>query len=207
MEIVKIVSGELYNNIYIVYDTSTLEGYVIDPGYEAKKIADLIKRRKLRIQGILLTHFHYDHADACSELSKLAGGLKVYIHARDARYLKGRADVKVKDGHVFEFGQESLEVVHAPGHSPGSMCLVDRKGRNIFSGDTIFPVDTGYITFEGGSAQDMMKSMQLLDSILTDDYMVWPGHEDNVSMSYVRKHNKEFRFYVEGLLPEEWPQA
>lgn len=206
MKIERLISGELYNNIYIVYDEKTLEGYVIDPGYEAKKIADIIKRRKLRIQGIILTHFHYDHSDACTELSRLAGGLRVYIHARDAKHLRFRPDVKVKDGHVFSFGSESLEVIHAPGHSPGSMCLLDKKGRNIFSGDTIFPVDTGYVTFEGGSGRDMMETMQRLDSILTDDHMVWPGHEDNVSMSYVREHNREFRLYTEGLLPEEWPQ-
>ena len=70
MEIIKKVFGELQNNVYIVYDNKTLEGYVIDPGYEAKKLADIIKKRKLKIKGIILTHFHYDHAGACSELSK-----------------------------------------------------------------------------------------------------------------------------------------
>ena len=94
MEIIKKVFGELQNNVYIVYDSKTLEGYVIDPGYEAKKLADIIKKRKLKIKGIILTHFHYDHAGACSELSKLAGGLEVYIHARDAKYLKFRRSTR-----------------------------------------------------------------------------------------------------------------
>ena len=205
MEIIKKVFGELQNNVYIVYDSKTLEGYVIDPGYEAKKLADIIKKRKLKIKGIILTHFHYDHAGACSELSKLTGGLHVYIHARDAKYLKFRPEHKIKDGHIFEFGSERLDVVHTPGHSPGGICLLDSRGRNAFTGDTVFPTDTGFIIFEGGDAAQMAESIQKLDPLLTDDYMIWPGHEDNVSMAYVREHNKEYSYYLRGLLPAEWP--
>ena len=205
MEIIKKVFGELQNNVYIVYDSKTLEGYVIDPGYEAKRLADIIKKRKLKIKGIILTHFHYDHAGACSELSKLAGGLEVYIHARDAKYLKFHPEHKIKEGHIFEFGSERLDVVHTPGHSPGGICLLDRRGRNAFTGDTVFPTDTGFIIFEGGDAAQMAESIQKLDPLLTDDYMIWPGHEDNVSMAYVREHNKEYSYYLRGLLPADWP--
>ena len=207
MEIIRKVFGELVNNVYIVYDEDTLEGYVIDPGYEAKKLADIIKKRKLKIQGILLTHFHYDHAGACKELSKLAGGLEVCIHARDAKYLKGPFDRRIRDGEIFSFGKEQLAVVHTPGHSPGGICLLDSRGRNAFTGDTIFPSDTGYVTFEGSDPQQMMESMKRLDGLLTDDYMIWPGHEDPVSMDFVRKHNKEYNLYLEGLLPAQWPEG
>jgi glyoxylase-like metal-dependent hydrolase (beta-lactamase superfamily II) len=207
MEIIRKVFGELSNNVYIIYDTDTLEGYVIDPGYEAKKLADIIRKRRLNIKGIILTHYHYDHADACSELSKLAGGLDVYIHAYDAKHLKGHYDHKIKEGDTFNFGSESLEVIHTPGHSPGSICLIDKRSKNAFTGDTIFPTDTGYVIFEGGEPLKMMHSMQKLDPILTDDYMIWPGHEDNVSMSYVRQHNKEYKLYLQGLIPEQWPPA
>lgn len=205
MEIIKKVFGELQNNVYIIYDSATLEGYVIDPGYEAKKLADIIKKRKLKIKGIILTHFHYDHAGACAELSKLSGGLEILIHARDAKYLKGRCDRKIKDGDILEFGSERLEVIHTPGHSPGGICLIDHAGKNAFTGDTIFPTDTGYVIFEGGDPEKMMNSMKRLDPILSDDFMIWPGHEDNVSMSYVRAHNKEYNYYLRGILPADWP--
>lgn len=204
MEIIKKVAGELQNNIYIVYDAETLEGYVIDPGYDAPKLAEIISKRKLKIKGIILTHFHSDHTGACRRLSELAGGLTSYIHARDARYLKFRCH-KIKDGDVFDFGQERLEVIHTPGHSPGGICLIDRKGRNAFTGDTVFPSDTGYVTFEGGDPAQMSESIKRLDSVLDDSYMIWPGHEDNVSMSYVRAHNKEYAYYLQGLLPADWP--
>ncbi len=196
MEIIRKVFGELQNNIYIVYDSNTLEGYVIDPGYEAKKLADIIKKRKLTIKGIILTHFHHDHTDACSELSKLAGGIDIFIHARDAKYLKFHCDHKIKDGHIFEFGNEHLEVIHTPGHSPGGICLLDHRGHNVFTGDTVFPTDTGFTIFEGGDASQMAESIKRLDALLDDDYMIWPGHEDNVSMTYVRKHNKEYISYL-----------
>lgn len=196
MEIIKRIFGELQNNVYIVYDINTLEGYVIDPGYEAKKLADIIKKRGLKIKGIILTHFHHDHTDACSELSKLAGGIDIFIHARDAKYLKFRCDHKIKDGHIFEFGNESLEVIHTPGHSPGGICLLDRCGHNVFTGDTVFSTDTGFTIFEGGDTAQMAESIKRLDALLDDDYMIWPGHEDNVSMTYVRKHNKEYCSYL-----------
>lgn len=196
MEIIRKVFGELQNNIYIVYDSNTLEGYVIDPGYEAKKLADIIKKRKLTIKGIILTHFHHDHTDACSELSKLAGGIDIFIHARDAKYLKFHCDHKIKDGHIFEFGNEHLEVIHTPGHSPGGICLLDHRGHNVFTGDTVFPTDTGFTIFEGGDTSQMAESIKRLDALLDDDYMIWPGHEDNVSMTYVRKHNKEYISYL-----------
>ena len=69
----------------------------------------------------------------------------------------------------------------------------------------MFPTDTGFVTFEGGDASQMAESVQKLDPLLTDDYMIWPGHEDNVSMAYVREHNKEYSYYLRGLLPAEWP--
>ena len=207
MEIIKKVFGELSNNVYIVYNAGSLEGYVIDPGYEAEKLASLIKKRSLKIKAIILTHFHYDHADAAGRLQKLCGIPEICIHALDAKHLKGHYDRKLRDGDVLTLGDERLDLVHTPGHSPGGICLLDKKGKNAFTGDTIFPTDTGYVTFKGGSPESMMESIKKLDLLLDDSYMIWPGHEDNVSMSYVRRHNKEYSLYLKGLLPENWPSS
>ncbi|MBR5229102.1 MAG: MBL fold metallo-hydrolase, partial [Firmicutes bacterium] len=191
MEIVRKVFGEYAANCYIVFDIDTRECYVIDPGYEAEKVYDVIKRRNLNVKGIILTHWHFDHTAVSDTLAKLAV-TTAYVHEKDARDLKIRNYKTIKAGHVFTFGEESLEVIHTPGHSRGSITLLDRKGKNAFTGDCIFPTDTGYVTFAGGDGNRMMESMKKMDPILTDDYMIWPGHEDNVPMSYVREHNKEY---------------
>jgi len=200
MEIVKKVFGELANNTYIVFDIDSREAYVIDPGYEAKKIYEVIQKRNLDLKGIILTHWHFDHTLAADVLADMTGTVS-YIHEKDARDLKIRKYKTIKAGHVFKFGDEELEVIHTPGHSRGSITLIDRKGKNAFTGDCIFPTDTGYVTFAGGDGNRMMESMKKLDPILTDDYMIWPGHEDHVPMSYVREHNKEYNEYLQGKIP------
>ncbi len=202
MEIIRKIFGELQNNCYIIFDSESSDCFVIDPGYEAQKIADIISRRKFNVKGIILTHFHEDHTGACEELKNLTDA-PVYIHKSDAKMYRGRIDVKIKEGHIFTLGSETIETVHTPGHSRGGICLIARESKNAFTGDTIFPTDTGYVIFEGGSAEDMMTSMQKLDKILTNDFTIWPGHEDIVSMSYVREHNKEYNDYVNGILPKD----
>ncbi len=198
MEIIRKVFGELLNNCYIIFDCGSGEAYVIDPGYEAKKLASIIRKRSFDLKGIILTHFHYDHSEACEELRTYTGA-PVFIHKSDARMYKGHIDAEIEDGCTFQLGGETIETVHTPGHSRGSICLVARQSKNAFTGDTVFPTDTGYVIFDGGSAEDMQDSIQRLDRILTDDFMIWPGHEDNVSMSYVRKHNREYNDYVRGV--------
>ncbi len=200
MEIVKKVFGELAANCYIVFNIESRQCYIIDPGYEAEKIYDVIQRRKLDVKGIILTHWHYDHTLASDSLSKLTNTV-AYIHEKDTKNLKIKNFRTIKSGHIFTLGHEELEVIHTPGHSKGSITLIDKKGKNAFTGDCIFPTDTGYVTFAGGDGKQMMESMKKLDMILTNDYMIWPGHEDASPMSYVRQHNKEFNEYLKGNIP------
>ncbi len=201
MEIIRKIFGELENNCYIIYDHDGGEAWIIDPGYEAKKIADIVERRRFDVKGILATHYHYDHTDACEELRKILG-VKVYMNRRDAKRYRGAVDVYLKEGDILTLGNEEIHVIETPGHTSGGLSFLCQSSKNIFTGDTLFPTDTGYVVFETGSPMDMERSIRKLDPLLPDDYMIWPGHEENVSMAFVRQHNKDFADYLQGVYPE-----
>lgn len=201
MEIIRKIFGELENNCYIIYDHDGGEAWIIDPGYEAKKIADIVERRRFDVKGILATHYHYDHTDACEELRKIFG-VKVYMNRRDAKRYRGAVDVYLKEGDILTLGNEEIHVIETPGHTSGGLSFLCQSSKNIFTGDTLFPTDTGYVVFETGSPMDMERSIRKLDPLLPDDYMIWPGHEENVSMAFVRQHNKDFADYLQGVYPE-----
>ena len=201
MEIIRKIFGELENNCYIIYHHDGGEAWIIDPGYEAKKIADLVTRRRFRVKGILATHYHYDHTDACEELRKMLK-TKVYMSRKDAKRYKGTVDAFLREGDVLTLDEEEIHVIETPGHTNGGLSLLCPSSKNIFTGDTLFPTDTGYVVFETGSADDMEQSIKKLDPLLSDDYMIWPGHEENVSMTFVRKHNRDFIDYLKGIHPE-----
>ncbi len=199
MEIIKKVFGEMLNNCYIIFDAESRDAYVIDPGYEAEEIAGIIAEKKLGLKGIILTHFHYDHSDACDELRALTNA-PVFIHEADEAMYTGHADITINDGHIFNLGREIINAVHAPGHSDGGICLVAPESKVVFTGDTIFPTSTGFIIFDSCSAEVMGATIRKLDKILPDDYTIWPGHRESVNMEYVRKHNKEYNNYLQGKI-------
>ena len=201
MEVIRKIFGELENNCYIIYDRDGGEAYIIDPGYEAAKIADLVIRRRFQVKGILATHYHDDHTGACEELRKKLN-TKVFMNRRDAKRYKGTTDAYLKEGDILTLGDETFRVVETPGHTSGSISLLCPDSCFFFSGDTLFPTDTGYVVFETGSPEDMEKTIKKLDPLLTDDYMIWPGHEENVSMTFIRSHNKDYADYLKGIYPE-----
>lgn len=178
MEIKTIKVGPLATNCYLVSDPATKEAVIIDPGFEAKKIID--SARDLKVVAILLTHGHYDHVTSAP---KVAGAFSapIWIHQNDETMMNlsnnVKADKYLKDGEKLEIGpprRMKLEVIHTPGHSPGSICLYD--GKNIlFSGDTLFRDTWGRTDLPGGSEKMMQESLKKLFS-LPDDVKVYPGH-------------------------------
>jgi len=127
---------------------------------------------------ILLTHTHVDHIGALSELrSKLKAPLAT--HVADSTGLQTPPDMLLNDGDVVSFGKVKLEVLHTPGHTPGSLCF--KIGKYLISGDTIFPGGPG----KTRSPADLMP----------DDTEIWPGHGD---FTTVKKERDEFAIFSAG---------
>lgn len=160
----------------------------------------------LRLSHILLTHGHLDHIGAVARL-KEATGAEVCIHSADAGMLidprlnmsalSGRpivappADRLLQGGEVIQVGALRIEVIHTPGHTPGSVCfLVTEPSRLLLlSGDTLFAGSIGRTDFPGGSLDEIMKSIHGRLLALPDDMPVYPGHEDSTTIGEERTGN------------------
>lgn len=199
MKIITFISTRLDTNTYIVYDEKTLRGFIVDPGGQGGKIEEIIKKNNLNIEGILLTHGHFDHTNACGYLQKL--GYKVYgsfieetytkYNMEMARlllipYNKFKMDIDIYDGEVLDIAGMSILVMFTPGHSKGSVCFIVNDC--IFAGDTVFRESYGKISFKGGSMSEMKKSFRKLFA-LEGNYTIYSGHGYSTTLDYERKNN------------------
>ncbi len=127
---------------------------------------------------ILNTHGHHDHISGDSIFQKKYN-VPIYIHKYDASSLekmeesKFPAPILLEEGSQIKFGDEILTVMHTPGHTPGSICLLGEK--LVFTGDTLFAEGIGRTDFPGGSMKDMQLSLQKLVR-LPDYFLIYPGH-------------------------------
>ncbi|AOY75800.1 MBL fold metallo-hydrolase [Clostridium formicaceticum] len=207
MEIKKFVVGMNETNCYIIYDKNTLEALIIDPGDEEKVLIQYIDKHALKLQGILLTHYHYDHIGGVEGL-KRKYGCPIYAHKKEAEGLQkpemnrssigGRTAVSIKpdktliDGDMISIGTIILQVIHTPGHTPGGICLKIKDSSIIFTGDTIFSDDLGRTDLEGGSEESLKKSIVNKVSKWSDDTMIYPGHGEAALMLEVKGRGVQY---------------
>jgi glyoxylase-like metal-dependent hydrolase (beta-lactamase superfamily II) len=191
MEIKRFTGGNIESNGYIVFEKGGDACHIVDPGYNGEKFLRAAAAAGLRIRGILLTHHHYDHVGGVQKIKAVAD-CPVCIHKDDADAYKGTADVLLQGGESFAIGNESLLVLHTPGHTRGSVCFYSERGRLAFTGDTIFNVDLGRTDLADGSATAMERSIRETVAGWPGDTMLYPGHGDPCNMRFVRVHNGEY---------------
>jgi glyoxylase-like metal-dependent hydrolase (beta-lactamase superfamily II) len=180
-----LVVGMVSTNCYIVYDTETREAAVIDPGDRAGVILEAVKGNDLTVRYIFLTHGHFDHVLALEEV-RGATGAKAVAHEDEGV----KADILTHDGETFLLGGTAVDVLHTPGHTPGSVCY--RVKDLLFTGDTLFEDDCGRCDLPGGDYSLMLKSLRRLAE-LEGDYKVYPGHDVSTALSREREHNRNMR--------------
>jgi len=167
--------GPMANFVYLVGDIKNHETFVVDPGWEVEKIIQAAKKDGFKIIGALMTHTHFDHADGLKELLRKTDGT-AYIHEKEADFLTDEKLKlkKTKDGDKIQIGEVEIQVIHTPGHTPGSQCfLVDG---NLFSGDTLFIQACGRCDLPASNPEDMFYSLKRLSG-LDDSTVVYPGHD------------------------------
>ena len=186
LQIERLQLGPFGTNAYVLTCRQTGDSVLVDAPAEAGKIADRLEGTNPRY--ILLTHNHIDHIGALSELrSKLR--IPLAAHTADGMTLSPPPEIQLNDGDIVSFGNIRLEVLHTPGHTPGSLCF--KTGKYLLSGDTIFPGGPGK-TWSPADLQQLIKSITSKIFVLDDDTQVYPGHGD---AAVLKKEKDEFAVF------------
>ena len=199
MEVKVLQVGPIGTNCYLLEDEKAHVAAVIDPGDEAGRILQVIKDDGVDVKYILLTHGHYDHTTAVPELHQALPQAEIYIHKADANGAGSRLfplagqipDLKFYDeGDALTLGELTIQVLHTPGHSKGSVTL--KVGDVLFCGDTLFAGSCGRTDLAGGSYDEIMASLKKLGE-LPGDYHVCPGHDVTSTLERERRSNPFLR--------------
>ncbi|WP_244835475.1 MBL fold metallo-hydrolase [Clostridium sp. BJN0001] len=190
-----ILAGLYEENCYLLLDEDKNEICIIDPGGNSKKIIRAIKSIGGVPKLILLTHGHADHVDAVEELSSLYN-IPFYLSKKDEEYMMKnteifgklrKADKYLKENDEINFAGKKIKVIETPGHTKGSVSfLIDNM---LFTGDTLFQGSVGRTDFEGGSYEEIVKSIKNKLFKLSDDIDVYPGHGPKTNLGYEKAMN------------------
>ena len=194
MNVKKLALGAYQTNCYLLWEGD--KAVVIDPGYEPDTILRALETLGMDLSAILLTHGHFDHVGAVKELVAETG-CEVYIHAAEAALPPMMTAGELYFTRTYAEGDTitpvpgmELTVLHTPGHTPGSVCLL--WGDQMFSGDTLFAGSCGRVDFPGGNPQEMLRSLRRLAS-LEADYRVHPGHGESTTLAEEKRYNPYLR--------------
>jgi glyoxylase-like metal-dependent hydrolase (beta-lactamase superfamily II) len=204
--------GPLQCNCQLVACPRTKEAVLVDPGDEAEAILALVAKEGVTVKYLLHTHAHFDHCGATGAV-KTATGAVTCLHDGDRMLyenlpMQGRMfgmhfshapalDKTLEDGEPLRFGDCTLEVLHTPGHSPGSVCFRFRGTASddawLASGDTLFQGSIGRADLWGGNGRQLLKSIRERLFVLEDDLPVYPGHGGDTRIGVEKRTNPFFQ--------------
>ncbi|MGH7849965.1 MAG: MBL fold metallo-hydrolase [Thermodesulfobacteriota bacterium] len=203
--IIKCIPGGIFlTNCYIIGDEATSEAILVDPGEQIDDILAGVEESGLEITKIVNTHTHIDHVAGAVE-AKEALGVGFYIHPEEEPVLQalpesamrfpqfGEVSVPeiegyIEEGDEIEIGNLRAKVLHTPGHTWGSICLVIDD--QVISGDTLFAGSVGRVDLTGGtSMRELVRSIKTKLMVLPDSYIVHPGHGPSTTIGIERRSN------------------
>ena len=182
--------GNYQTNCYIVHEENAKTCVIIDPGYQAEDILQELQGLGLTLEAILLTHGHFDHVGAVKTLAAETN-CRVYLHREESALPEMFTAGPLFYTDLYENNTLSLagldfRVMHTPGHTPGSVCLICEK--HLFSGDTLFAGSCGRTDLPGGDWTAIRKSLLQLRE-LEGEFAVHPGHGESTTLSLERQYN------------------
>ncbi len=211
------LATSMRNFTYVLGDRETGEAFLVDPAYRPTELVTMLAQDGLRVAGVIATHFHPDHiggtlgdaghVDGVAELLEI---VEVPIHVQREEMpwvtqMTGLADealVAHDDRDRLRLGELDITLLHTPGHTPGSQCLLI-EGK-LLSGDTLFIDGCGRTDFPGGDAREMFTSLNVRLAQVSDETELYPGHlyspESHLTMREVRDRN----FVLAPVGEEQW---
>jgi glyoxylase-like metal-dependent hydrolase (beta-lactamase superfamily II) len=204
------VAVQMRNFVYLIGDRRTGEAVVVDPAWDVAGVLDVAEADGMRVVGALATHHHPDHVGG-SLMGHQVQGLQalgertdvpVHVQRDESRWVTRGTDVAASQlvehdsGDVLKVGEVAIELLHTPGHTPGSQCfLVD--GHHLVSGDTLFIDGCGRTDLPGGDVEAIYDSLHRVLSGVPDDAQVLPGHlyspQAAAPMGRIRERNVVYR--------------
>ena len=196
--------GPVAENTYIFRRDGSSRALIVDPGEEAPKLLAVIEQLGLTLDGILLTHTHFDHVGAVAPVAK-ATGAEVWVPeiekpvladimsfvpwAGFGPYESWDAEHTVSGGEKLELAGFEIDVIFTPGHSPGHATYSIADETAVFSGDVLFQQSVGRTDLPGGDWPTLLDSIRRLVDELSAETVVYPGHMGVTSLGAERAHN------------------
>ena len=206
-----LIAPQMVNFVYLIGDRDTGEAVAVDPAYGVQELVEILAADGLRLTGVLATHWHPDHLGGdlmgypIEGIRELVGRddvtVPVHVHRDEAEWVKRQTGVSDSDlvvhdsGDVVTVGDVPIQLIHTPGHTPGSQCfLVDGR---LVAGDTLFLEGCGRTDLPGGDADALYESLTTRLAIVPDDAVLYPGHLYSAApfapMGETRRTNYVFR--------------
>jgi len=210
------VARQMRNFAYVIGDRETGDAVLVDPAYHPAELVDVVAGDGLRVVGALATHYHFDHVGGSmwgqavagiSELLEIAD-VPVHANAHEVEWIEKTtgvgADALVahESGDVVRVGDIAITLIHTPGHTPGSQCLL--VDGHLLSGDTLFIDGCGRTDLPGSDPVEMYRTLSQRLSPISGDTRLFPGHlysaEASAPMASVRAEN----FVLAPTTQEQW---
>ena len=203
----QILVGPMENFIYLLGSKRTREVALIDPAWDVDGLLNHIQARDLKLSCVLVTHYHPDHVGGSMGGHSIEGlaevlekeSVKTFVNKHEAEGLKkvtGLSDIDmniVDSGDHLKIGDNDIEFIHTPGHTPGSQCF--KVNNSLISGDTLFVQGCGRVDLPGSNSEDMFHSLRKLSS-LPDETILYPGHHYSPQESETMGRVKEINSYI-----------
>jgi hydroxyacylglutathione hydrolase len=196
--------GWLQCNCSILGDEASGEAIVVDPGDDIDDIVQVLTRHQLKVKYIVITHGHIDHIGGAKKLKDLTGApvylneqdMELYKHIEEQAMMIGtpapqrtNIDVSPRDGDEIRCGAIRATILHTPGHTQGSSCVLLADANKLLAGDTLFRDSIGRTDLPGGNFGQIMRSLREKLLPLDDSMIVVPGHGPVTTIGREREHN------------------
>jgi glyoxylase-like metal-dependent hydrolase (beta-lactamase superfamily II) len=211
------LARQMVNFVYLIGDRATGEAVVVDPAYDVRGILDVAAADGMKVTGALATHYHPDHVGG-DMMGYQIGGVRelltlnpgpVHVQRDEAPWVQrvtGASEtdlVQHDSGDVVTVGDVRIELIHTPGHTPGSQCfLVD--GRHLVAGDTLVLEGCGRTDLPGGDAAQLYESLTQKLAKVPDDAVLFPGHLYSAEPSATMGETRRLNFVFKPKTEAEW---
>ncbi len=210
------VAVQMMNFCYLIGDPATRSAVVVDPAYQVEDLLAALAEDSMTIAGVLVTHHHPDHVGgnfagySVEGIARLLEKVDVPVHVNreELRWVARSTGVEEScfvshaDSDRISVGALEIELIHTPGHTPGSQCFLAR-GR-LIAGDTLFLEGCGRTDLPGGDAEAMYDSLTKRLSKVPDDAVLYPGHRYSAAASASMGETRSRNYVLQPATLEQW---